>query len=215
MGATKRLAEILIQSMNAKSDTEYLAVRFGNVMGSSGSAIPIFEKQIKNGGPVTITHPEMTRYFMSIQEASQLILQSGAIGKGGEIILLEMGKPIKIDQLARDLIKLSGLEPEIDIPVVYSGLRPGEKLYEELQSLDEKLISTSHKKIMILKDENHRMLWEELRSKTRDLIKASEELDSDKIQIKLKALLPRYAPRSFLAVSNDGRYETYNIKGEA
>ena len=215
MGATKRLAEILIQSMNVNSDTEFLAVRFGNVMGSSGSAIPIFEKQIQNGGPVTITHPEMTRYFMSIQEASQLILQSGAIGKGGEIILLEMGKPIKIDQLARDLIKLSGLKPEIDIPVVYSGLRPGEKLYEELQSLDEKLISTSHKKIMILKDENHRMLWEELKSKVYDLIKASEELDSDKIQIKLKALLPRYAPRSFLPASNDDRYESYNIKGEA
>jgi len=215
MGATKRLAEILIQSMNGKSDTEFLAVRFGNVMGSSGSAIPIFEKQIKNGGPVTITHPEMTRYFMSIQEASQLILQSGAIGKGGEIVLLEMGKPIKIDQLARDLIKLSGLEPEIDIPVVYSGLRPGEKLYEELQSLDEKLIPTSHKKIMILKDGNHRMLWEELRSKTFALIKASEELDSDKIQIKLKALLPRYAPRSFLSVSNDDRYESYTIKGQA
>jgi FlaA1/EpsC-like NDP-sugar epimerase len=117
--------------------------------------------------------------------------------------------------LARDLIKLSGLEPEIDIPVVYSGLRPGEKLYEELQSLDEKLIPTSHKKIMILKDENHRMLWEELKSKVYDLIKASEELDSDKIQIKLKALLPRYAPRSFLPVSKDGRYESYNIKGEA
>ena len=215
MGATKRLAEILIQSMNAKSDTEFLAVRFGNVMGSSGSAIPIFEKQIKNGGPVTITHPEMTRYFMSIQEASQLILQSGAIGKGGEIVLLEMGKPIKIDQLARDLIKLSGFEPEIDIPVVYSGLRPGEKLYEELQSLDEKLIPTSHRKIMILKDGNHAMPWEELRSKTHVLIKASEELDSDKIQIKLKALLPRYAPRSFLPTASDDRYESYNIKGEA
>jgi len=215
MGATKRLAEILIQSMNAKSDTEFLAVRFGNVLGSSGSAIPIFEKQIKKGGPVTVTHPEMTRYFMSIQEASQLILQSGAIGKGGEIILLEMGKPIKIDQLARDLIKLSGFEPETDIPIVYSGLRPGEKLYEELQSLDEKLIPTSHKKIMILKDGNHRMLWEELKSKTHDLIKASEELDNDKIQIKLKALLPRYAPRSFLPASNDDRYESYNIKGEA
>ena len=215
MGATKRLAEILIQSMNVKSDTEFLAVRFGNVMGSSGSAIPIFEKQIKKGGPVTITHPEMTRYFMSIQEASQLILQSGAIGKGGEIILLEMGKPIKIDQLARDLIKLSGFEPETDIHVVYSGLRPGEKLYEELQSLDEKLMTTSHKKIMILKDGNHRMPWEELKSKTRELIKASEELDSDKIQIQLKALLPRYAPRSFLPVANDDRYESYNIKGEA
>ena len=215
MGATKRLAEILIQSMNTKSDTEFLAVRFGNVMGSSGSAIPIFEKQIKKGGPVTITHPEMTRYFMSIQEASQLILQSGAIGKGGEIVLLEMGKPIKIDLLARDLIKLSGFEPELDIPVVYSGLRPGEKLYEELQSLDEKLITTSHKKIMILKDGNHKIPWEELRSKTLRLIKASEELDSDKIQTQLKALLPRYAPRSFLSLTSDDRYESFNVKGEA
>jgi len=215
MGATKRLAEILIQSMNAKSDTEFLAVRFGNVMGSSGSAIPIFEKQIKKGGPVTVTHPEMTRYFMSIQEASQLILQSGAIGNGGEIILLEMGKPIKIDQLARDLIKLSGFEPETDIPVVYTGLRPGEKLYEELQSRDEKLITTSHKKIMILKDGNHTMPWKELKTKTMALIKVSEELDSDKIQVKLKSLLPRYAPRSFLPVANDDRYESYNIKGEA
>ena len=147
MGATKRLAEILTKSINGNSKTEFLAVRFGNVLGSSGSAIPIFEKQIKNGGPVTITHPEMTRYFMSIQEASQLILQSGAIGRGGEIILLEMGKPIKINQLAHDLIKLSGLAPGVDIPIVYTGLRPGEKLYEELQSLDEKLISTSHKKL--------------------------------------------------------------------
>ena len=113
MGATKRLAEILTKSINGNSKTEFLAVRFGNVLGSSGSAVPIFEKQIKNGGPVTVTHPEMTRYFMSIQEASQLILQSGAIGRGGEIILLEMGKPIKINQLAHDLIKLSGLAPGV------------------------------------------------------------------------------------------------------
>ena len=126
-----------------------------------------------------------------------------------------MGKPIKIDQLARDLIKLSGFEPEIDIPVVYSGLRPSEKLYEELQSRDEKLITTSHKKIMILKDENLTIPWEELESKTMALIKAAEELDSDKIQIKLKALLPRYAPRSFLPASNDDKYKSYNIKGEA
>jgi FlaA1/EpsC-like NDP-sugar epimerase len=126
-----------------------------------------------------------------------------------------MGKSIKIDQLARDLIKLSGFEPETDIPVVYTGLRPGEKLYEELQSRDEKLITTSHKKIMILKDGNHTMPWKELKTKTMTLIKASEELDSDKIQVKLKALLPRYAPRSFLPVANDDRYESYNIKGEA
>ena len=171
MGATKRLAEILTKSINGNSKTEFLAVRFGNVLGSSGSAIPIFEKQIKNGGPVTITHPEMTRYFMSIQEASQLILQSGAIGRGGEIILLEMGKPIKINQLAHDLIKLSGLAPGVDIPIVYTGLRPGEKLYEELQSLDEKLISTSHKKIMILKDGTRMMRWEDLNQKQMTLLK--------------------------------------------
>jgi len=216
MGATKRLAEILVQSINANSNTEFIAVRFGNVMGSSGSAIPIFEKQIKNGGPVTITHPEMTRYFMSIHEASQLILQSGAIGNGGEIILLEMGKPIKIDQLARDLIKLSGLEPDVDIPVVYSGLRPGEKLYEELQSRDEKLLSTSHKKIMILKDGNHNVPWEEFKLMTNDLIKISEELDFDKIQVKLKSLLPRYIPRSFYSTTIDYINDPYEIiKGEA
>ena len=215
MGATKRIAEILIQTMNSQSDTEFLAVRFGNVMGSSGSAIPIFEKQIKNGGPVTVTHPEMTRYFMSIQEASQLILQSGAIGNGGEIILLEMGEPIKIDQLARDLIKLSGLEPGKDIPIVYSGLRPGEKLYEELQYLDEKLLSTSHKKIMILKDRAEKLSWNDLKLKIDNLIITAENLDADKIQMQLKELLPRYTPRTFMPISSDDRYSSYEIKGEA
>jgi len=215
MGATKRLAEKLIQSINVNSNTQFLAVRFGNVMGSSGSAIPTFQKQINSGGPVTITHPEMTRYFMSLQEASQLILQSGAIGKDGEIILLEMGKPIKIDQMARDLIKLSGLEPEKDIPIVYSGLRPGEKLYEELLSRDENIIKTSHKKIMILKDGNHYLQWEALKSTVKDLLKIAEDLDPDKIQIKLKELLPEYTPRSLLSVSRDDRFESYTIKGEA
>ena len=215
MGATKRLAEKLIQSINVNSNTQFLAVRFGNVMGSSGSAIPTFQKQINSGGPVTITHPEMTRYFMSLQEASQLILQSGAIGKDGEIILLEMGKPIKIDQMARDLIKLSGLEPEKDIPIVYSGLRPGEKLYEELLSRDENIIKTSHKKIMILKDGNHYLQWEALKSTVKNLLKITEDLDPDKIQIKLKELLPEYTPRSLLSVSRDDRFESYTIKGEA
>ena len=123
-----------------------MCVRFGNVLGSSGSAIPTFQKQINEDGPITITHPEMTRYFMSIQEASQLILQCGSLGKDGEIFLLEMGKPIKILEWQKDLIRLSGLEPEIDIPIVYTGLRPGEKLYEELQMLNEHKVSTSHKK---------------------------------------------------------------------
>ena len=137
MGATKRAAEKIIQSYNANSKTTFMAVRFGNVLGSSGSAIPTFQKQINEGGPLTITHPEMTRYFMSIQEASQLILQCGALGRDGEIFLLEMGKPIRIVQMAKDLIRLSGLEPDVDIPIVYTGLRPGEKLYEELQLLNE------------------------------------------------------------------------------
>ena len=154
MGATKRAAEKLIQSFNTQSKTEMMAVRFGNVLGSSGSAIPTFQKQINSGGPITITHPEMTRYFMSIQEASQLILQCGAFGKDGEIFLLEMGKPIKIINMAKDLIRLSGFEPEVDIPIVYTGLRPGEKLYEELQLLNEKKVNTDHKKIMILKKKN-------------------------------------------------------------
>ena len=122
MGATKRAAEKLIQSFNSESKTTFMGVRFGNVLGSSGSAIPTFQKQINEGGPLTITHPEMTRYFMSIQEASQLILQCCAFAKDGEIFLLEMGKPIKILQMAKDLIRLSGLEPEVDIPIVFTGL---------------------------------------------------------------------------------------------
>ena len=124
MGATKRAAEKIIQSYNSNSDSTFMAVRFGNVLGSSGSAIPTFQKQINKGGPITITHPEMTRYFMSIQEATQLILQCGSLGKDGQIFLLEMGKPIKIVQIAKDLIRLSGLEPDVDIPIVYTGLRP-------------------------------------------------------------------------------------------
>ena len=138
MGATKRASEKLIQSFNPKSNTTFMSVRFGNVLGSSGSAIPTFQEQINNGGPLTITHPEMTRYFMSIQEATQLILQCGAYGKGWRNFLLEMGKPIKILQMAKDLIRLSGFEPDVDIPIVFTGLRPGEKLYEELQLLNEK-----------------------------------------------------------------------------
>ena len=216
MGATKRIAEKLVQSINIKSNTQFMAVRFGNVLGSSGSAIPTFQKQINEGGPITITHPEMTRYFMSIYEASQLILQCTAIGGDGEIFLLEMGKPIKITQLAHDLIKLSGLSPETDIPIVYTGLRPGEKLYEELQSRDEKLISTSHKKIMILKEKNPKAPWESLKLKIINLIKTSKDLDSDKIQVQLKLLIPRYAPRDFLPVSNDANsLESYSVKGEA
>ena len=192
-----------------------MAVRFGNVLGSSGSAIPTFEKQINDGGPVTITHPEMTRYFMSIQEASQLILQSGALGRDGEIFLLEMGKPIKIVNMARDLIKLSGLEPDVDIPIVYTGLRPGEKLYEELQSLGENKVKTGHTKIMILKDGNHHMPWGDMKPALMSLLGLAEELNGDRIQAQLKRLLPTYRPRTFTTVAREEKLDPYSIKGEA
>ncbi len=196
MGATKRAAEKLIQSYNENSDTTFMAVRFGNVLGSSGSAIPTFQEQINEGGPLTITHPEMTRYFMSIQEASQLILQCGAIGRDGEIFLLEMGKPIRIVQMAKDLIRLSGFEPDVDIPIVFTGLRPGEKLYEELQLLNEQKVTTSHKKIMILKDKKNHMPWAILKTSIEELIKAANNLDSESIQTLLDQVIPTYIPRN-------------------
>lgn len=149
MGATKRVAELVIQDLNARFATRFVAVRFGNVIGSNGSVIPTFKRQIKKGGPVTVTHPEMTRYFMTIPEASQLVLQAGAIGKGGEIFILDMGEPIKILDLAKETIRLSGLKPYEDIQIVFTGIRPGEKLAEELETDKERLAKTSHSKIFI------------------------------------------------------------------
>ena len=216
MGATKRLAEKIIQSVNLISNTAFLAVRFGNVLGSSGSAIPTFQKQINKGGPVTITHPEMTRYFMSIQEASQLILQSAAIdNRNGHIYLLEMGKPIKIDKMARDLIRLSGYEPDIDIPLIYTGLRPGEKLYEELQSLEEKKLKTRHSKIMALKENKKNISWVELSILIKKLLDTSKELDSDKIQNNLMRLIPTYQPRSIKKIVLEKKIESFQQKIEA
>lgn len=149
MGATKRAAEMIIQTINKNSETEFVAVRFGNVLGSNGSVIPLFKKQIAEGGPVTITHPDIIRYFMTIPEAVQLVLQAGAMAKGGEIFILDMGEPIKIVDLANNLIRLSGFEPGVDIKIEYSGLRAGEKLYEELLMSEEGLTKTANSKIFI------------------------------------------------------------------
>jgi FlaA1/EpsC-like NDP-sugar epimerase len=149
MGATKRMCEMIVQAMDKISNTEFVAVRFGNVLGSNGSVIPLFKKQIAKGGPVTLTHKEITRFFMTIPEAAQLVLQAGAYAKGGEIFVLDMGKPVKIYDLACDLIKLSGFEPEKDIKIEVTGLRPGEKLYEELLMSEEGLGETRHEKIFV------------------------------------------------------------------
>lgn len=151
MGSTKRVAEMIIQSFDRQSQTRFVAVRFGNVLGSRGSVIPTFKKQINKGGPVTVTHPEMVRYFMTIPEAAQLVIQAGAMAQGGEVFILDMGKPVKIVDLARDLIRLSGFEVDVDIKIEYTGIRPGEKLYEELLTAEEGTASTKHQRIFVAK----------------------------------------------------------------
>jgi len=190
MGATKRAAEMIIQSVNGAGPTRFMAVRFGNVIGSSGSVIPLFQQQIARGGPVTVTHPEITRYFMSIPEAAQLILQAGAMGEGGEIFVLDMGNPVRILDIARDLIRLNGFVPDEDIAIEFIGLRPGEKLYEELITDGEGIVSTSHEKIMVLRGNScdSGMIVKSI----EELLAGIHCLDAASIKRRLGEIVPEY-----------------------
>jgi len=190
MGATKRVAEMLVECVNGISGPRFMSVRFGNVIGSSGSAIPIFQEQIARGGPVTVTDPEVTRYFMSISEAAQLILQAGAMGEGGEIFILDMGKPVRIVDMARDLIRLHGFEPDQDIPIQFIGLRPGEKLCEELITQGEGIVATAHEKILVLR--GNACDLKDLNAQIDELLTIACTYDIPAIKRKLQQLIPDY-----------------------
>lgn len=194
MGASKRVAELLVQNQNdcGPSRTRFMTVRFGNVVGSVGSVVPIFKKQIERGGPVTVTHPEMTRYFMTIPEACQLILQAGAMGEGGEIFILDMGTPVKIVDMAKDLIRLSGFEPEVDIKIEFVGLRPGEKLYEELITRGEGIVPTSHQKIMVLRGKTCDQ--GRLNAVIEEMAGLAQEQNGAGIRAKLQEIVEDYQP---------------------
>lgn len=188
MGTTKRVAEIYCQNLNIRTKTQFITVRFGNVLGSAGSVIPLFQKQLQAGGPLTVTHPDMQRYFMTIPEASQLILQAMVNGVGGEIFVLDMGEPIKISYLAEQMILLAGKEPGKDIFIEYTGLRPGEKLYEELFHESEELVPTDHEKLF--KAKFRKIEWQELTQTMRMLNHSCFEHQSDELLVLLKSLVP-------------------------
>ncbi len=192
MGTTKRVAEIYIQALSQRSKTRFVTVRFGNVLGSNGSVIPLFREQIANGGPVTVTHPEMKRYFMTIPEACQLVLQAGAMGEGGEIFILDMGEPVRIVDLAKDLIRLSGLRAGEDIEIQFSGLRPGEKLFEELSVEAENADRTKHPKIFVGKFRPHS--WADVTGYLATLEGVRDPRDADEVRSALRAIIPEYTP---------------------
>jgi len=201
MGASKRMCELLVQAYTGNG-TKMMSVRFGNVVGSSGSVIPLFREQIRQGGPVTVTHPEVTRYFMTIPEATQLILQAGYLGDDGSIYILEMGTPVKIADMARDLIRLSGKDPDRDIAIEFTGLRPGEKLYEELITEGEGIVPTSHKKIMVLRADgdwnghgSHEQYGQWILDGAASLYEIARQHDGCGIREKLKEMIPEYTPQ--------------------
>ncbi|MBU3822278.1 polysaccharide biosynthesis protein [Flavobacteriaceae bacterium XHP0103] len=200
MGATKRMAEMYISCLQKSSKTKFITTRFGNVLGSNGSVIPLFKKQIENGGPLTLTHREITRFFMTIPEASQLVLEAGTMGKGGEIFIFDMGESVKIFNLAKNMIKLSGLRYPEDIDIEITGLRPGEKLYEELLANGENTLSTYHKKIMISK--TRELDYDRVKSEIEELCIANR-FQNNNIVLKIKALIPEYK-------SNNSDYERFD-----
>jgi FlaA1/EpsC-like NDP-sugar epimerase len=206
MGASKRVTELLLHALQG-AGTRFMAVRFGNVVGSSGSVIPVFRNQIEQGGPVTVTHPEVRRFFMTIPEAAQLILQAGGMGRGGEIFILKMGTPVKIVDMARDLIRLSGREPDRDVKIAFTGLRDGEKLYEELITAGEGIVPTKHEKIMVLRTDGQMGLARSgqacstlLDAQLAELYAAADRFDAPAVKQKLREIVPEYAPRDTVSV---------------
>jgi FlaA1/EpsC-like NDP-sugar epimerase len=202
MGASKRVAELYCQALGQRTDTHFITTRFGNVLGSTGSVVPHFERQIKAGGPVTVTHADVTRFFMTIGEAASLILQAGAMGRGGEIFVLDMGEPIRIRDLAEKMIRLSGLAPGRDIEITYTGLRPGEKMHEELFYKDEALRGTTHPKLLLASFCG--MKWRELEEAMVDLETAAGGADSAAVIRAMQAMVPQYQPRETAAEAEPG-----------
>ena len=203
MGSSKRVAEIYAQSNNADNSTRFITTRFGNVLGSNGSVIPLFKKQIEDGGPVTVTHPEVTRYFMTIPEACQLVLEAGAMGEGGEIYVFDMGESVKIIDLAHQMIKLSGLEVGKDIEIKFTGLRPGEKLYEELLNKEEDTLTTHHPQIKRAKVRSYDVTT--ISSEISELIDLFDRQDNDKLVEKMKTIVPEY-------ISNNSEFSKFDVK---
>ncbi|HSP68426.1 MAG TPA: polysaccharide biosynthesis protein, partial [Bryobacteraceae bacterium] len=206
MGATKRVAEMICQAERS-GPTRFRAVRFGNVLGSSGSVIPHFRRQIQAGGPVTVTHPEMRRYFMTIPEAAQLVLQAAAMGSGGEIFVLDMGEPVRILDLARKMVLLSGLRPDIDIPIVFCGTRPGEKLFEEVRALEENTTSTPHAQIRVFSGPPPRP--EIIGRAIEDLRRAVLEREAARVVGLLQEIVPDYTP-SEVALRESSRPKNFS-----